>query len=338
MTDDERVVWGIHGGKSGDANSLFLDHDVVALGWELGDLSELNATREAFKVALASFYPDKKPGAIPVEAGQLFRFTHEMNDGDLIVYPSKMDRKVHIGEITGSYHYVTAQPSGYPHQRAVKWLKTRPRTLFSQGALYEVGSAMSFFQVKNYADEFRTALTDTTLPIPSGEDESIGIVAEELEQVTRDFVLKRLSETVKGHPFEHLVASLLQTMGYRTRVSPEGADGGIDVIAHRDELGFEPPIIKVQVKSGDGSVGEPVVSGLYGKVSGTEFALLVTLGSLTPQARQFERAKGNLRLIDGGQFVDLLLEHYEELDPQYKGLLPLKRVYVPEPLANPGEL
>lgn len=38
-------------------------------------------------------------------------------------------------------------------------------------------------------------------------------------------------------------------MEYRTRVSPEGPDGGVDIIAHKDELGFEPPIIKVQVKS-----------------------------------------------------------------------------------------
>jgi restriction system protein len=30
-------------------------------------------------------------------------------------------------------------------------------------------------------------------------------------------------------------------MGYRRRVSPEGLDGGIDIIAHRDELAFEGP-------------------------------------------------------------------------------------------------
>jgi restriction system protein len=28
--------------------------------------------------------------------------------------------------------------------------------------------------------------------------------------------------------------------------------------------------------------------------------------------------------------VDLIFEHYEELDPRYKGMIPLKRVYVPE--------
>jgi restriction system protein len=32
-------------------------------------------------------YPDAKPGAIPTNAGQLFRFVHEMQVGDLVAYP-----------------------------------------------------------------------------------------------------------------------------------------------------------------------------------------------------------------------------------------------------------
>ena len=101
-------------------------------------------------------------------------------------------------------------------------------------------------------------------------------------------------------------------MGYRTRVSAEGPDGGIDVIAHRDELGFEPPMVKVQVKSTEGSVGDPLVSGFYGKVAQGEFGLLVTLGTFTAQARTFERSKSNLRLIDGDELVELIFQHYEK--------------------------
>ena len=46
----ECAIWGIHAGKTGDAEKLFLDHAVVALGWsKIGDLSTLAADREAFK-------------------------------------------------------------------------------------------------------------------------------------------------------------------------------------------------------------------------------------------------------------------------------------------------
>jgi restriction system protein len=121
-------------------------------------------------------------------------------------------------------------------------------------------------------------------------------------------------------------------MGYRTRISPEGPDAGVDIIAHKDELGFEPPIVKVQVKSTEATVGDPMVSGFYGKVTHGEYGLLVTLGSFTAQARNFERSKSNLRLIDGEELVQLVFQHYESFDSRYKGLLPLKRVYIPEVL------
>jgi len=190
---------------------------------------------------------------------------------------------------------------------------------------------MSLFLIKNYADEYRAALETSTTEVASvGKDETVAAVAEDIEETTRDFVLKRLAQELKGHPFAEFAGHLLNTMGYRTRVSAEGPDGGIDVIAHKDELGFEPPIIKVQVKSGEGSIGDPVVSSLYGKVGVNEFGLLITLGTYTTQAKAFARSKSNLRLIDGEELVHLIFQHYDQFDSRYKGLLPLRRVYVPE--------
>jgi len=126
----------------------------------------------------------------------------------------------------------------------VKWLKSFPRTHFSQGALYEIGSALSFFQVKNYADEFLATLTGKSPALISKQDDqSVSYVAEAIEETTRDYILKILAKELKGHTFAHFVAHLLGTMNYRTRVSPEGTDGGVDIIAHRDELGFEPPTV-----------------------------------------------------------------------------------------------
>lgn len=41
--------------------------------------------------------------------------------------------------------------------------------------------------------------------------------------------------------------------------------------------------------------------------------------------------------MDGDEFVNLIFEHYDKLDPRYKGIIPLKRVYVPEALAEEEE-
>jgi restriction system protein len=123
-----------------------LKHNVVALGWfEIEDLSHLKADREAFKAAVAAAYPDAKPGAIPTNGGQLYRFAHEMKQGDLVAYPSKRDRAVHFGRVEGGYQYSQKPEPGYPLHRPVEWPRAVPRTRFTQGALHEIGSAMSLF-------------------------------------------------------------------------------------------------------------------------------------------------------------------------------------------------
>ena len=61
-------------------------------------------------------------------------------------------------------------------------------------------------------------------------------------------------------------------------------------------------------------------------------AILSGVGTFTSQAKGFAKSKSNLRLIDGDELVNLVLQHYEQFDSGYKGLLPLKRVFVPEAL------
>jgi restriction system protein len=335
---NERTLWGIHAGKTGDADTLFLKHNCIAIGWEkVGDLALLAPDREAFKAKVASCFPDKKPGAIPNNAGQLFRFVHELKEGDFVAYPSKQDRSIHLGRVTGAYIYDPAVSSGYPNIRAVDWITAMPRTQFSQGALHEIGSAMSFFQIKNYADEFFAAIEGKAVTPPVQQDETVGLVAEDVEETARDFILKTLAQQLKGHAFAHFVGHLLQRMGYHTRISPKGPDGGIDIIAHKDELGFEPPIVKVQVKSTEGSIGNPQVAELYGNVSDKEFGLFVTLGTFTAQALNFAKSRPNLRLINGEELVHLVLSHYDRFDSVYKSFLPLRRVYIPDAVGDEEE-
>jgi len=218
-------------GKTGDADSLFLKHNTIALGWAtIGDLATLPADREAFKKKVTEVFPDKKPGAIPLDAGQLFRFVHELADDDIVVYPSKRDKQIHLGKVTGAYRYDPKLEPGYPNLRPVKWLRSYPRTHFKQGALYEIGSAMSFFQVKTYADEFIAALEGKVESAEVEADETVALVAEDIEQTTRDFKLKRLAQELKGHPLPDFVAHLLGTMGTsRRRPSTSRATKAISV-------------------------------------------------------------------------------------------------------------
>ena len=323
---EEKRVWGIH---TKDDN-LFLKENVIALGWQqIGDLSLIAPDREAFKEKYIAAYPDAKKGSIPTGVGMLFRFCHEVQIGDYIIYPSKIDRMINIGEVTGDYKYVP-DASEYVQQRSVKWLKHLPRMSFSQGALYEIGSAMSFFMVKNYADEFLAALDKGFAKnLSEGEeDDTVGATADDIIESTKDFILKELSRQLKGYDLEQFVADLLQAMGYRTTVSPHGGDSGIDITAYKDEL---PPRIHVQVKSKDSDIKETTIQSLKGAMREGDYGLFVTLSNYTKKAQKYLENTPIIRGINGTELVDLILKYYDDLSEKYRRMIPLKMVYIPVP-------
>jgi hypothetical protein len=156
--------WGIHAGRTGDADELFLKSGVMAIGWaSLGDPSRFGTDQEALKAALAASYPDIKPAGIPISAAQIFKFIHRIRINDLVVYPSKIGI-VHIGRVTGEYRHDPAASAGYPNQRAVTWLKAVPRSALSIPAQREISANPSLFQIKNNTLEFQGILGSSTQP------------------------------------------------------------------------------------------------------------------------------------------------------------------------------
>ncbi len=333
-------VWGIHMPEwVGDEP---IEKGYVCLGWpRLGDIFSLPANREIYKSKIAAAYPEKKAGAIPVDAGTLFRFAHEIQPGDLIIYPSKHNRMINLGHATSKKWHSPSPARGeddLPNFVGVIWIAHFPRSDFTQAALNEIGSFITLFRVRQNAAQFAAKANHGASPVEldaAEEDTVPDDVASQgasqlAEENTQDFVVRRLYSGLSGYEFEHFTAHLMECLGYTARVSEKSGDGGVDVIAHTDELGFQPPIIKIQCKRQTMQIGEPEVSQLLGTLGEGEYALFVTLGSYSRQARVRERNTPRLRLLDGEELVDLILEHYPKLSPRYRTMIPLKQIYVPD--------
>ena len=98
--NEEKRVWGIH---TKDEN-LFLRENVIAIGWKkMGDLSKIAPDRETFRTKYEETYPDAKKGNIALGSGMLYRFLYEAKIGDYVVFPSKFNREINIGQITSEY-------------------------------------------------------------------------------------------------------------------------------------------------------------------------------------------------------------------------------------------
>lgn len=331
-------VWGVH---NDSLTSELVDEGFISVGWDgLGPLDSITNGREGLKLALEALLPDAKPRSIAGQAGVLVRFRDEISEGDVIVAPYKPDSTINIGVVSGGYYFDEAAGT-HRHRRPVTWKKIGlPRTVFTQSALYEIGSVLTVFRVRNHDEEFLAAL-ESASNVPEDVTERVNTAAEthddgaddtprasRIARHTRDFVLETLHRRLTHREFEEFTAALLRALGYQARVTQYAQDGGVDVIAHRDPLGVEPPQIKVQCKHRTTTTSAPEVQQLVGTQGPGELSLFVTLGTYSRDALAIERQRPGLRLLNGEDLVSLVLENYATLSEEWRSIIPLSTVLV----------
>lgn len=168
------------------------------------------------------------------------------------------------------------------------------------------------------------------MPPPTPDEDAPVEVPSDIEQYAHDTIRTYISRHFKGHDFTRLVSAILEAQGYRVRQSPEGADGGVDIIAGRGPLGFDPPRLAVQVKSSDSPIDVKVLRELQGvmKNYGAEQGLVVAWGGYRGTVeKEAARLYFEIRLWDDSQVIQMLLEHYEKLSETIQAELPLKRIW-----------
>jgi restriction system protein len=342
MLDNATRLWVVHIGNNAKIAKRAQDEGFICIGWtKVGDLSPYD-TREKMKAAYERAFPTKSAASVRSSYGQVFKFAHEMQVGDAVVYPIKGGRDVMVGEIAGPYEWSDdpeLREGDYNNKRKVRWIERVPRVRFSSSALNAFGAFSSVSTSDDFLDEVRDVLAgkdaaDTPPAAASAgaddetqesEEEAVN-AAEDATQSTKDYLLKRWTRTAQD--FEQVAAAVFRALGYTATVQQGTRDGGVDVVAHKDPLGVEPPILKIQCKSGTGTSGGPDINKLRGTLNIGEKGIFISLGGFTQDALHTERNDSNLVLIDSDRFVELFLKCYAELSPEMRHRFPLQTVYV----------
>lgn len=218
------------------------------------------------------------------------------------------------------------------HVRQVKWLKNIPRSAFDQDLLYSFGAFMTVCQIsRNDAEnrvkkllQIKDYRVDVDVTPEPGEE------AIDIEQYSRDEIVKHIGRKFKGHDLARLVEGVLHAQGYVTLKSNPGPDGGVDILAAAGALGFDNPKICIQVKSSSSQVDVKVLRELQGVMTKVraEQGLLVSWGGFTNKAVQEARDSFfTIRLWDAGALLEAIFKNYEKFDDELKAELPLKRLW-----------
>lgn len=110
---------------------------------------------------------------------------------------------------------------------------------------------------------------------------------------------------------QNLVAGVLRSMGYKTQVSPVGADHGKDIIASPYGFGFENPRIIVEVKHRREQMGSQQIRSFIGGRHKDDRGLYFSTGGFTKDARyEADRSMIPLTLWMLDDLVRALIEKY----------------------------
>jgi len=111
-----------------------------------------------------------------------------------------------------------------------------------------------------------------------------------------------------GREFEEFVDGLFRSLGYDTELTQASRDGGVDVIARRDDVVGVTTTLYIQCKNHAAPIGVEVVRAIAGVVPvddpGGRAAVICPTGFST-EATRFAEQRG-VQLFDGGRLAELL--------------------------------
>lgn len=323
-------AWMVRAGNNNELVDIFVEKSIVAVSWpNLGDLSDCSS-RKKIKERYTDVYENRKQGRVNTDSAQLHMIVNRIEEGDLVLTYDKDAREYHAGIVDGSYKYDSGEShTKYPHTRAIDWDEdTLSRDNFSTPSQNILGGALTVFSLDDCLSEIEKLRSGGPTGEDSEDDEGPPYI-EEVESRSEELISDIVAD-IDPIDFEELVAAVLRAMGYSAQTTSRGPDYGVDIVAHPDALGFEEPLVKVQVKHTKNSIGNEDVGRFLGTLNENEKGLYVSTGGFTNPAQHEVQRKGQVvTLLDRDDFIELLLEHYPNLEQEYKAMVPLKRVYIP---------
>lgn len=325
-------MWMVRG-EGGSLYEAFREQGVAAIGWsQLAAHAKPGVTRKQLAELYQAAEPQTRPGTIISGASQVWRFVNDIQPGDWLVTYSPVNRTYLVGKVAGpSEHRPDWADQGMALVRKVEWQKRElSRDSLSTATKNSLGAISTLFEVsESAAQEILTALKGKPAPMPGETEEATSDPLADIESQALERIKDRVSELDWGD-IQQLVAGILRAMGYKTQVSPPGADRGKDIVASPDGFGFEHPRIVVEVKHRKGQMGSQDIRSFLGGRHKDDRGLYVSTGGFSKGAQyEADRASIPVALWTLDHMVRALIEHYDAADAETKRIVPLKRLYWP---------
>lgn len=314
-------VWCVRA-NGGEFADHFLRGRYVGIGWEeiTQDLSATGSRDELYEI-VRSAYPDvTSPIVIGNFVGQIARFLLDIKGGDYVITPCADTESLQYGMIGPDPSYFFATPDDgcpYRHRRHIEWSTDKlKRGEFSVPFQNTMRSLLAVFAVSQ-KDEFLATIGVGAVPAK-------GATVYDPYRVVLEQVLE-----LDAKEFEILVGHLLTALGFEgSEVLGKSGDGGVDATGELNVANLAK--VKVFVQAKRYKLGLKVKASVVRQLRqaipfGGQGAFITTADyDATAADVALEPGFPRIGLVNGRQLVDLLVEHWSDIPPEFRDRLGLK--------------
>ena len=279
------------------------------------DLSAVNARSEIRTTMADKALAGKSNQVIGAYAGMMSQFLLDIQAGDWVITPEENRHILRYGQVEpGNCYYAPGTPDGcpYPMRRKIAWVQSPLlRDSLSMPLQYALRASKTVFAVK-HREAFLEAIGQRT---PS--------LSVKRPNPRREMLERILSLTAEE--FQLLAGDLLAAMGFETEVTGKVGDGGVDVTGELVVPNLVTVKLFVQVKRYQlGTKITPnAVKQLRSSIPLNGQGAFITTAEYRKTAYDIATEPGfpPIGLINGDQLVDLLIEYWAEISPEFQEML-----------------
>ncbi len=153
------MMWVIRAGQNALYYDKYIQNSKVYIPWDgyKLDLFEIKSRSDFGTIVEKEKGTDNNRTSVSNWAGQLYTFTQEIKNGDLVLIPSKGIHTYCFAKITGDYRFDKSEKGKLYHCRDIEFLqKDIPRNVFSQSVIYSFGAFRTIFKAKHEDEIMKT--------------------------------------------------------------------------------------------------------------------------------------------------------------------------------------
>lgn len=146
---NDKNMWMVRAGPDSFLIDDFIENNIVAIGWNLGDLTK--KSKEKIYDLFQNKYGHTR------SANQVIKFIHDIKIDDYVLTYDNNSRTYFLGKITSDYYrtekisQVDDSNDNYYDTRTVEWLGKIPRDLLQESTKATLGTQITVFNIKDEA-------------------------------------------------------------------------------------------------------------------------------------------------------------------------------------------